>query len=88
MGMPTTDFEFVVKEAFPITGRGVGVLGDLIAGNLASGDSVVLHLGSVVVGVATVTVESILRDGTDQGALLLHNMSLTDVRPGCVLRAM
>lgn len=85
--MPTSDFRYIIKELTPITGRGVMVVGDLITGNLMSGDSAVLHSGSSPRHIPKVSVEYMRRDGGEEVVLVLDGITADQIRVGAELRA-
>ncbi len=87
--MPEAGFEFIVEESFRITGRGVGVVGNLVAGNLTSGvPGYVQVMGRADVAVQRIDVEWALSQGAERVALLLRDLSIDQVPPGCVVRSL
>jgi len=87
--VPDAGFEFVVEESFTITGRGVAVVGNLVAGELASGvPGYVRLMGRADVAVQRIDVEWALSQGVERVALLLRDLSIDQVPAGCVVRSL
>jgi selenocysteine-specific translation elongation factor len=86
--MADPDFEFIVEESFRMTGRGVGVLGEWRSGQFTSGDSGYVQLGAEVVAtVSRIDIEHARVSGGERVALLLHDVTVTQVPPGSVVRS-
>jgi selenocysteine-specific translation elongation factor len=81
-------FEFVVEQAFAITGRGVGVLGAWRSGSITSGTPGCLFLDTgAVVRVHRIDVDYARVSGGERVALVLHGVTIEQVPAGSILRA-
>ena len=86
--MADLDFEFIVEESFQITGRGVGVFGEWRSGQFTSGDSGYVQLDAeVIAAVSRIDIEYARVPGGERVALLLHDVTVTHVPAGSVVRS-
>jgi translation elongation factor EF-Tu-like GTPase len=79
-------WEFVVEEAFTITGRGTGVLGTLRGAIEQSGEPAELEAHGQVRRVDKVTVEFARTKVGERLTLLLHGVDGDEVPAGTVVR--
>jgi translation elongation factor EF-Tu-like GTPase len=86
--MASPDFEFLVEESFTITGRGVGVFGQLRSGILQYSDCGYLHTAAGVIPIGQINVEyARLAAGGERVALLLRGLSIEQVPAGSLVRS-
>ena len=80
------EWEFTVEESFNITGRGTGVVGELVGMIERSGDPATLHVDGTQTRVDEVFVEVARVAGGERLALTLYGLTKEQVPPGAVLR--
>jgi selenocysteine-specific translation elongation factor len=86
--MADPDFEFIIEESFRITGRGVGVLGVWRSGQFTSGDSGYVQLDAEVIAtVSRIDIEYARVPRGERVALFLHDVTVSQVPPGSVVRS-
>ena len=86
--MSEGEWQFTVEESFTITGRGTGVVGELLGTIERSGGPATLAVDGVQTRVDSVLVEVARVAGGERLALVLHGVTKEQVPSGAVLRGL